>query len=341
MHRITPLVCGLLIVCADASYAQIRWQTNIDEARQMAAHQNRLVLLHFWSDDCPPCRIVDRKVFTRSDVVRSIHANYIPVKIHAKRSHAVAEQYKVRGWPTDVFITPDGKELKRSVSSQDPNRYIALVDAIAAHHRVNSPVPPQAQYVQSPRREAQMPTRSAPTPSQFSQRAAQFAQGQNAQVSQGPNNQARNPQGPLAQGQFTQGQNSQPQYRQPQYSQGQTAQSPVAPTGASPRNVGSRFTTPADNSAQSQIVANPYFNSSRRPTDRAGASGNNQSPPAAPTPRFSLNNQGVNNQGPPPGQTGSVGSRYSGQSSRQPASYSPPYARAATGAAGNIGGARA
>ncbi len=112
---------------AGTATAPLAWLENVDAALQQAAVQRRLVLVHFWSDNCPPCVGVERNVLSRPEVQQAIQANFIPVKIKVDNQAGVAERFRVDRWPTDLILLPDGQELVRSVSSQDPTRYTAFL----------------------------------------------------------------------------------------------------------------------------------------------------------------------------------------------------------------------
>lgn len=112
--------------------APLAWLDNVDAALQQAATQRRLVLVHFWSDNCPPCVGVERNVLSRPEVQQAIQANFIPVKIKVDSQPGIAERFRVDRWPTDLILLPDGQELVRSVSSQDPARYNAFLARAAS-----------------------------------------------------------------------------------------------------------------------------------------------------------------------------------------------------------------
>ena len=115
------------------------WVTSIGEAQQLAARRRCLVLVHFWDHNCPPCSRVERNVLSSPEVERSLAMNYVAVRVNVSESAAIADRYKVLQWPTDVILTPDGKEVFRSVSQQDPVRYIGLLDRVATQTRLARP----------------------------------------------------------------------------------------------------------------------------------------------------------------------------------------------------------
>lgn len=124
---------ALIFLTAAPLHAQDRipWVT-IDQARQLSQRQNRLVLLHFWRESCEPCRTLERRVFNRPEFIRALTTGYIPVKINADTNPLLVEHYGIRSVPTDVIVTPEGREIQRFTSKQDPDQYIAVLDGIRA-----------------------------------------------------------------------------------------------------------------------------------------------------------------------------------------------------------------
>lgn len=119
---------GSTVLAGDA----IPWITDYRQAAEVAAREHKLVLLHFWSDDCPPCRRLEANVFPRKEVAAAMAASYVPVKVHVDRAPELARRYQVTRWPTDVVVTPTGLEVYRTVSPQDPARYAAMLTDTAA-----------------------------------------------------------------------------------------------------------------------------------------------------------------------------------------------------------------
>lgn len=128
------------ILCTSAlspSLAQTRilWLQNLQEAQQIANQEQRLVLIHFYSDTCPPCRRLDQVVFPNPEVCRAMSVNYVPVKINGERARDTARQFQVDRWPTDVIADAQGRVVYKTVSPQDPARYVQLLNAVAADFR--------------------------------------------------------------------------------------------------------------------------------------------------------------------------------------------------------------
>lgn len=139
----TPLDAPTARVAAQAP-SGIAWMTNLEQARQVAASQGRPILVHFWNDNCPPCVAVERNVFSRPEVERALSSGFVAVKIKVDDAPEVARWFKIDRWPTDLILTADGKELARTVSPQDPQRYVAMLLQAGASLRPSTAAAAQA-----------------------------------------------------------------------------------------------------------------------------------------------------------------------------------------------------
>lgn len=135
-------VATLVAASTVAGQHAVRWQTNLNAARQTAAQTQRLLLLHFWSETCEPCARMERDVFSRPDVAAALEANYVPVKINVRQFPMTAQQFGVTSWPADLVVTPYGHVLDRSVGYQPAHAYVGRLNQVAAAVR-NPPSTPQ------------------------------------------------------------------------------------------------------------------------------------------------------------------------------------------------------
>ncbi len=115
------------LAAANHAQAEINWQTQLKTAHAQAQQEGKLLLLHFYDDNCVWCDRLEKGAFQTPDVVSAIQKNYVPVKIHAGRSPSIAATFKVTRFPTDVIVTTQGQALSHTVSPQDPGRYIAML----------------------------------------------------------------------------------------------------------------------------------------------------------------------------------------------------------------------
>ena len=130
-------VIVLLLGCASVSFAQtgISWAPNVDIAKQTAAQQNQLVLIHFWSTTCAPCMRLEHTVLQDPNVAQALARDYVPVKVNVDDFPAFARELNIKQIPTDVVMTPAGQVLHHSGSPIVANEFVAKFQQIAASAR--------------------------------------------------------------------------------------------------------------------------------------------------------------------------------------------------------------
>jgi YHS domain-containing protein len=141
-------VVGLSIVaCLPAvTLAQtpgVAWRNNFDQAKVEAAQTGRLVLLHFTTKKCAPCRVLDQTVFNQPQVGPAIEQNFVPVRVDADDNQALAMNFRIDRVPTEIILTPEGKVLANPPIPDKPDPYLAQLQNIANHFRQAPPAAAQ------------------------------------------------------------------------------------------------------------------------------------------------------------------------------------------------------
>ncbi len=113
----------------------INWQTDFEAAKQQAAAQNKLLLVHFWTPSCGPCRVLDNAVFNQENVAHVVATDYVPVKLNANENANLATSLGITRVPTDVVLTPQGQIVDKFVSQQQPMAYIAQISKVATDYK--------------------------------------------------------------------------------------------------------------------------------------------------------------------------------------------------------------
>ncbi len=125
------VVLSLLALTANAQQPGVNWRTDLDAARAEARQTNRLVLVHFWSVTCGPCKLLDRDVFSQPQVGATLEQKYVPVKVNAGDARVLTEALGITRVPTDVVMTPEGTVIERLVSPNTPMAYIGKMHEVA------------------------------------------------------------------------------------------------------------------------------------------------------------------------------------------------------------------
>lgn len=128
-------IAWLLLATAALLFAQpnlqaqefVQWSFDLNQATQVAASENKLVLLHFTATWCAPCKELDRFVFVNPTTIRALSTHVIPVKIDVDAHKFIADKYQITSVPTDVIMTPGGHVVSRQPSPRSSDGYLQLL----------------------------------------------------------------------------------------------------------------------------------------------------------------------------------------------------------------------
>jgi YHS domain-containing protein len=118
----------------------VNWRTEFDAARAEAQRTQRLLLVHFYGDHCPPCGVMTAEVFSRQDVSDSLEQNFVPVKIDSTKNIPLARQLGVRAIPCDVVLLPDGRIVERREGGIVAERYMEYLQLVSNEFLHRQPV---------------------------------------------------------------------------------------------------------------------------------------------------------------------------------------------------------
>ncbi len=133
---VLALALAIQTLSSQNSYAQeIHWAPDVPTARRASMEYKVPVVLHFYGDNCLPCKVLEQNVLSRSEVIETLNKYFICVRVNASQDRETAAQYGVHSWPTDVFISPDGKTLDQGVCKQTAGEYLGVLHAVAVMNR--------------------------------------------------------------------------------------------------------------------------------------------------------------------------------------------------------------
>jgi thiol:disulfide interchange protein len=114
---------GFHLLSAAASHGPtdpglVDWRGDYTAALAEARQRDQRVLLKFTADWCPPCRWMDRNVFSKPSVAKAIESRYMPVKVdateEAEPEMRMMQRWAVRGIPTMIILNAEGEEIARA-----------------------------------------------------------------------------------------------------------------------------------------------------------------------------------------------------------------------------------
>ncbi|MCE2786235.1 MAG: thioredoxin domain-containing protein [Pirellula sp.] len=110
---------------------QIEWSENLAETMKLAQSSGKPVLVHFYGDHCPPCRMLEKKAFKDQQLIAAFDEHILAVRINAEQDTKTAAMFRVNRWPTDVYLYANGDEIYRNISAQDPGVYEKTIVKVA------------------------------------------------------------------------------------------------------------------------------------------------------------------------------------------------------------------
>ena len=106
--------------------SDFKWMTDFEAAAALAKKTNRPIFLHFTGSDwCGWCKLMEKNVFSQdawkayaTDAIVPVIADFPRDKAklasgQLEKNNALAKKFGVRGYPTYVVLSSDGKELGR------------------------------------------------------------------------------------------------------------------------------------------------------------------------------------------------------------------------------------
>ena len=105
------------------------WRTDFDAAYHEAVREQRPLLIHFYGQNCPPCRRMEAEVLPHPEIMGLLQSKFIAVKVDAGnpaniRGGELVQQFGVHGLPCDVIVDPlSGRLLSQVEGYQDLARY--------------------------------------------------------------------------------------------------------------------------------------------------------------------------------------------------------------------------
>src|SRR5213594_1861959 len=89
--------------------SDIGWRDWGEKAFQEAQVADKPILLAISAVWCHWCHVMDETSYSDPEVIRMINERYVPIRVDNDERPDVNRRYNMGGWPSTVFLTPEGE----------------------------------------------------------------------------------------------------------------------------------------------------------------------------------------------------------------------------------------
>ncbi|MFT6268372.1 MAG: thiol:disulfide interchange protein [Alphaproteobacteria bacterium] len=107
---------------------------NLDEAKEIAKNEGKLVLADYSAIWCPSCRKLDTQVFANSDIAEQINSDFVYARLDydTDEGAAFAKKHELVGFPRVLVLNTVGDKLAEMPLTFDPIEYEANLNMVKA-----------------------------------------------------------------------------------------------------------------------------------------------------------------------------------------------------------------
>lgn len=105
----------------------------LEQAKNEARKTGKLIFIDVYTSWCGPCKMMSSKTFTDIKVGKSFNSSFINLKLDAEKSQDgidAARAYAVNAYPTLIFITSEGKLVRKFVGYRSPTELLDLAEMV-------------------------------------------------------------------------------------------------------------------------------------------------------------------------------------------------------------------
>jgi len=136
---------GLILIifffsCGDKvdeeNFNEIQWGNNLDLAVTIASDSDKIIMIDFMAEWCPPCKKMDQETFSNENIIKKSN-DFIPVRIDVDKQQDVAKEYNGNarkyggiGIPNILFLDKQKNIIRHIVGFHDADRLIGVMDSV-------------------------------------------------------------------------------------------------------------------------------------------------------------------------------------------------------------------
>jgi len=114
----------------------IKWGNNLDSAFAIASKSNKIIMIDFMAEWCPPCKKMDNKTFSNTNIIEKSN-EFIPVRIDVDKHKDIAEEYNGNarkyggiGIPNILFLDKEKNIIRQIVGFHNVDQLMGIMDSV-------------------------------------------------------------------------------------------------------------------------------------------------------------------------------------------------------------------
>jgi len=109
---------------------KVVFSTSLESGMAQAKKSGKPVFLYLHSRSCSWCKKFEEEVLTNNSVSLKLRESFISVAVEVDEQKEVANEFKVWGTPTMVFLDGEGREIKRIRGFVDSETFANALDGV-------------------------------------------------------------------------------------------------------------------------------------------------------------------------------------------------------------------
>ena len=131
--HILPLISSSLLVAGDSEEIKIdglKTSPDLDHALSLAKSKKKPILVVFQQEDCEWCELLVDKVLSNPEVQKELNKRFIVTFVDMNENYKLADEYKILGTPTEIFLDYEGNEIDRIQGYEREDKFITKLKEI-------------------------------------------------------------------------------------------------------------------------------------------------------------------------------------------------------------------
>ena len=99
-----------------------------NEALRLAKEEGKPIFLDIYASWCGPCKMLKARTFPNDEVGKFYNTNFINVAVDGEKGEGIelAQKYKIRGYPTLIFLNSNGEIIAQTAGYRNPKQFIDI-----------------------------------------------------------------------------------------------------------------------------------------------------------------------------------------------------------------------